>query len=119
MSTPTGLRDLLRLELTNAVRARDRTVAAAVRSALGALDNAEAVPVPEPTGGVVGVGGSEVPRRELDAEEERRVVAAELAELEAAATTFAGLGLSDRVAEAHRGADVLRAVLLAVGYSDS
>ena len=45
------LRDRFRARLTEAMRARDREVASALRSTLGVLDNAEAVPVVDSASG--------------------------------------------------------------------
>jgi 2'-5' RNA ligase len=69
-----GLRDRLRAGLRDAMRSRDRDAVAAIRSALAAVDNAEAVPL-DPTdhrhragaveGSAVGLGAAEVDRRHL------------------------------------------------------
>jgi hypothetical protein len=47
------LRERLRAELPAAMKRRDRTAAAALRSALGAIDNAEAVDAGEVRAGAV------------------------------------------------------------------
>ena len=83
------IRDRLRAALPAALKARDRPAAAAIRSALGAIDNAEAVtatrhaaPVVDGpiAGAVAGVGRADVPRRSLDEAEMRALVIAEVAE---------------------------------------
>lgn len=90
MSTPTGLRDALRAELTAAMKRRDRVGLAACRSALGAIDNAESHGVAAPRAGAVeaaavGVGAAEAARRELTEDDIRAVVTAEITERLAAA----------------------------------
>jgi uncharacterized protein YqeY len=42
------MRTTMRRDLTAALKARDRVAVSALRSALAAIDNAEAVPVPDP-----------------------------------------------------------------------
>ena len=51
---PSGIVERLRTALTGALSARDTVAAAALRSALGAIANAEAVPVPPAPGGLTG-----------------------------------------------------------------
>jgi uncharacterized protein len=89
------LRTTLRLELSRALKARDRTALAACRTALAAVDNAEAVPLRpgEPRAGaleqsVVGVGAADVARRELTEREVREVVVAEFRDLRSSADHF-------------------------------
>jgi len=111
------LRPRLRAALTAAMKSRDAAAVAALRSALAAIDNAEAVdpaqgPVPPPAGGpvaksVAGVGAAEVPRRELTAEEEAAIVAGEAAERRAAATEYERLGRTEDAARLRSEADLL------------
>lgn len=70
-----GLRERAAADLKEAMRRRDRTAVSALRSALAAIANAEAVPVEDGprgvggqhvAGGVVGLGAGEAQRRELD-----------------------------------------------------
>lgn len=114
------LRSHLRRQLSAAVRDRDRIAVGALREAIAALDNAEAVEpghdVPTQVsehvaGGVVGLGAAEVERRILDAESQRSIVRAEIEARLAAATTYAEHGQSARAAEPRLGADALLAVL--------
>lgn len=100
-------RAALREALSRAVKARDRVAVRALRSALAAVANAEAVPVDtvERAGAVeataVGVGANDRPRRELDPHAVREVVRSEHRELVEAA---------DGLASTHpERADVLRA----------
>ena len=68
-----GLRERLRDELRVAMKQRDKAAVAALRAALGVIDNAEAAdlsdaPGVEPgliAGGVAGLGAGEVARRQL------------------------------------------------------
>jgi hypothetical protein len=72
-STADGVRARLQGALGQAMKARDKTAIAAFRSALAAIDNAEAAdlsdaPPMQPgaiAGGVAGLGAGEVPRRAL------------------------------------------------------
>ena len=97
----------LREGLRSAIRSRDASAAAALRSALAAIENAEAVdaaaaPPSEPgviAGGVRGLGRGEVQRRPLDAAEALGILEAEVAEREAAAGDYERAG---REAEAGR-----------------
>jgi uncharacterized protein len=114
------LRTHLRRQLSAAVREHDRPAVSALRSALAALDNAEAVRPGEDfqpevsqhiAGGVAGVGAAEVERRVLDVESQRALVRAEIESSRAAATTYEQHGQSTRAAELRMGADVLAALL--------
>ena len=84
----------LQQELSRALKARDAEAVSALRSALGAIANAEAVPAPQRTGTEVmlGVGPSEVPRRELTDVDIAGIVRAEIVERRQAAAGLAGLG---------------------------
>ncbi|HET7351045.1 MAG TPA: hypothetical protein VFJ28_08900 [Marmoricola sp.] len=112
--TPT--RDALRSALTEARRAGDRDLAAALRTTLAALDNAEAVPgAPAETsaasahvaGGRAGLGAAEASRRVLAQDEERAIVRAEVEDLRAAAAEYSAAGHDERAASAARTAGVL------------
>lgn len=105
---PTTVRAALRAALTDAMRARDPVATAALRSAVAAIDNAEAVdpdaaPVATATsadvaGGVAGLGAAEVARRTLDEAEVLRVVRAEVDERQVAAADYERLGRADHAA---------------------
>jgi uncharacterized protein YqeY len=87
-----SLRLRLRAALPEAIRSRDKAAVSALRGALAALDNAEAVPLDEgsPQAGALeaspaGAGATEAARRELGEREVLDVVRAEADErLEAA-----------------------------------
>jgi uncharacterized protein len=81
------LRTHLRRRLSSALRDQDRPAVSALRSALAALDNAEALRPAEEfrseasehfAGGVAGLGAAEVERRVLNAESQRGIVKAEI-----------------------------------------
>src|SRR3954454_23633047 len=99
----TPLRQRLREALPAAMKSRDRPAVAALRSTLAAIDNAEAVVVDDGTRrGLaieetpVGVGAAEATRRLLTEDDVVRIVRAEVAEREAAATEYEQAGHTDR-----------------------
>jgi uncharacterized protein YqeY len=114
------LRTRLRQQLRVAVREHDRIAVDALRDAIAALDNAEAVePVDDTSnvtsqyvaGGVVGLGAAEAERRVLDGESQRAIVRAEVESRLAAATTYDEHGQSSRAADLRLSAEVLLALL--------
>jgi uncharacterized protein YqeY len=119
--TAPGVRDRLRRALGTAMRERDTVAVAALRSALGALDSAEAVspaPAAAPAvshprlaGTVAGLGASEVPRRELTEPEQTAVVRAEVADREAAAADYERAGRAEYAGRLRGEAAVLAAQL--------
>lgn len=88
----------------------------ACRSASAAIDNARAVPIQDrPQAGsvqasAVGVGATDVDRRELTEEDMRQLVAAEMQELMETATSLESIR-TDRSAELRAGAEALQRVL--------
>jgi hypothetical protein len=121
--TTSILRAALRSRLTVALRERDRAAAATLRAAIGALENAEAVPTSgelAPTtsshvaGAAVGLGAAEAERWVLGEADERAVVADEIAALRAAEGDYARAGAADRAAAARLAADLLEDVLATV-----
>jgi uncharacterized protein len=120
MQTDDDLRSRLRRQVSTAVRDRDRIAVNALRDAIAALDNAEAVEpgqdVPAQVsehvaGGVVGLGAAEVERRILDPESQRSILSAEIEARLADATTYEEHGQRARAAALRLGADALLAVL--------
>ncbi|GAB3881054.1 hypothetical protein GCM10028802_25820 [Terrabacter terrigena] len=102
------------------MRERDRAVTAALRNAVAAIENAEAVPVADGpmvggsadiAGAALGVGATEAARLVLDPAAERHVVASELAALLEAEGAYAAAGDPERAATAAAGAEALRDVL--------
>jgi uncharacterized protein YqeY len=110
------LRDRLRAAVPAAMKARDRRTASALRSALAAIDNAEAVEIRDVRAGAiemspVGVGAAEVARRELTEAEIAAVVRGEVEELREAAVAYEAAGRGDKAAELTAEADALTAHL--------
>lgn len=99
------MRARMRADLTTALKARDRVAIAALRSALSALENAEAVvvgdagPIVDGTehvvGTVVGVGAAEAARRELTAADVHAVLRDEVAQRVTAADEYRTLDQPD------------------------
>ena len=125
------LRAALRSRLTVAMRERDRGAVAVLRSAVAAIENAEAVPVAqlqasttaasttssEVAGSALGVGAAEADRRDLDAAAERAVVLAEVAALVEAEQVYAAAGDTARARSASAGVAVLESILESVPES--
>ncbi|MCP2251672.1 hypothetical protein LY13_000403 [Prauserella aidingensis] len=90
----------MRTALKDAMKAKDKGATAALRSALGAIDNAEAVPAhaaPDAgsenvAGAVSGVGAADVARRELTADDVAAIVREAVAERRANAAQYDELG---------------------------
>jgi len=125
MSTPSpggDVRSRLRGALRAAMKGRDMVAVAALRSALAAIGNAEAVPLPAVpsgppagnahiAGGVVGPGGAEVSRRALTEEDAAGIAAAEAAERRAAARDYQAAGRPGRAERLLREAGAIEAAL--------
>lgn len=114
------LRVGLRRRLSEVVRNRDRVAVAALREAISALDNAEAVPIDTDlndqvgqyvAGGVVGLSAGEAERRVLDAEAQQAVMRTIIDARLAAANTYDQHGQSERAADLRLGAEILIAAL--------
>ncbi|WP_345268075.1 hypothetical protein [Nocardioides nanhaiensis] len=103
MTSP--LRESLRSRLLRARRERDTAAVSALRTAIAAVENAEAVPIP--AAGPV----TEVDRRVLGADEERRLVGDEAADLRLAERDHRSRGDQQRALVAAAGAEVLEQVL--------
>jgi uncharacterized protein len=97
-----GVRARLRLALSDALRARDMVAVSAVRSALSAISNAEAVnpgsaqvaqgTSPYVAGAAAGLGAGEARRRSLSAAEVSQIIGAEIAERQRAAREYEQAG---------------------------
>jgi|HubBroStandDraft_2_1064218.scaffolds.fasta_scaffold590820_2 uncharacterized protein YqeY len=116
-----GVRARLGLALRAALRTRDQAAMAALRSALAAIANAEAVsPDAFPpaaagsahfAGATAGPGATEVARRVLSEADQIQIVRAEIAERQQAASKYAAAGHAARGARLQAEADVLSAAL--------
>lgn len=93
------LRGQISAAMTAALRARDAVAVSVLRSALGAIDNAGAVPGPDRYRPKLGVGAGEAERRGLSVEDIRAIVRSEIADRNSAAAELERLG---RVADAER-----------------
>jgi uncharacterized protein YqeY len=121
----------LQVALRAAMRERDTVAMSALRSALGAIANAEAVPLPEAfgrtlpgapppvppsenmpiAGSVAGLGGAEIDRRMLTDDEATAIAAAEAADRRAAARDYQAAGHADRAGRLRREAQAIEAAL--------
>ena len=121
---PSSLERTLRAALVPAMRAKDTVAVAALRSALAAISNAEAVdpsasPVEVRTaassehvaGALVGLGAAEVARRQLSDDDVRRIVLDEVTSREADADTLERHGAAERAVTLRAEAEVLSTVL--------
>jgi uncharacterized protein YqeY len=117
--TASPLRAALRDALTVAMKDRDRVATSALRSALAAIDNAEAVDVslapPEQpaviAGGVVGLGAGEVTRRTITDDDVRAILRDAISEREAAAAQYDELSRHDDASRLRTEASVLAALV--------
>lgn len=116
------VRTHLRRDLTAALKNRDKVAAAALRSALAAIENAEssgvdpAVPADgseHVAGAAVGVGAAEAERRVLTEPDVHAIVAREVSERSASAQEYVRLGREDAADRLRAEADVLSRYLSA------
>lgn len=90
--TTLPVREQLKADLLKAMKARDKIAVVTIRTMLGAIDNAEAVPLPQ--GLVFAMDGSaEVPRRLLTEEDIRAILTRERDERRRAHAQYEALGL--------------------------
>jgi uncharacterized protein len=117
---PSALRVVLRSRLTAAMRERDRAAVSVLRTAVAAIENAEAVPTDEGAavttsadvaGAAIGLGVTEGERRPLDDPAERSIVLAEVRSLTEAEVAFAAAGRTEQARDAALGAALLSDVL--------
>lgn len=106
----------MRAGLSAAMKSRDRAAASALRSALAAVDNAEAVDVAEHRAGALensatGLGVAEVARRQLTEQDIEQIVRAEVDERRKVAGQYESLGQTDRAATLHAEAEALTGLL--------
>ncbi|MGW5353962.1 hypothetical protein ACWERV_26010 [Streptomyces sp. NPDC004031] len=117
-AAPDTLQQRLRAALPAAMRARDKATLALLRSTLAAIENAEAVDLPDaPRGSLaieqtpVGAGAAEAARRELTEADVEGIVRAELAEREAAAEAYDRAGQAAQAEQLRAGVAVVSAYL--------
>jgi hypothetical protein len=113
---PATLRDRMRHALPAAMKARDMTAVAALRSALAAIDNAEAVDASfaptvdmaaEIANSAVGLGAGDVQRRTLSGAQMTGIVRSEITDRRTAAADYERAGQHDRAERLRGEADVL------------
>jgi uncharacterized protein YqeY len=120
------IRTRLRRALTEALKARDAEAVSALRSALSAIGNAEAVDPGEVSrpgasgsihfaGAAAGLGAAEAERRHLTEADVAAIVRAEAVEREAAASQYERSGHDEQAAGLRHGT---RALLAALAGSD-
>lgn len=118
-----AVRDRLSQALRDALRGRDQVATSALRSALAAIANAEAVAAsaqPAPAqgsehfaGAAAGLGATEAARKELTESDVREIVLAEIADRDTAVRQYARGGHADRADRLRAEITVLRGVLAA------
>ena len=110
----------LRAALKEAMKSRDVVATSAIRSALGAIDNAGSVPVTDRdvtegpghiAGSVQGLGAGDVPPREMDDEQIIEIVLAEVKGRERAAEEYTDLGRTEEAARLRSEGEVLLSLL--------
>lgn len=115
------IQESLQRELTEAIRRRDTSVVAVLRSALSALANAQAAPTSNDAntatgsrhfaGAVSGLGAAEVERLTQGEEQQRTIIADEVAELSAHVGRLDSLCRRDEADAARRALQILTGVL--------
>ena len=117
---PQALRDILRRGLTRAMKAREPDAVSALRTAIAAIDNAEAVPAPDEspatTSGHIasahaGIGATEAARRNLSPSEQQAILRDQVSAYNAEADRYAALGQQDAAARLRAQAGLLSAYL--------
>jgi uncharacterized protein len=122
------VRQRLRGALRDAMRSRDAEAASALRSALAAIDNAEAIPVGQTTstatssphfaGAVAGLGAAEAQRRGLTETGMSEIIDAEITERLSAASEYERGGFAEQGGRLRREAQALRDALGASAEAD-
>jgi uncharacterized protein len=116
-----AIRMRLREGLSQALKSRDKIAISALRSALGAIGNAEAVDAPAASpavssphvaGAVAGPGAGEAQRRPLNGGQVEEIVRAEISERHCAAREYEQAGHTGQAARLRGEAQVLMAVVL-------
>jgi hypothetical protein len=115
-----ALRAVLRHGLITALKTRDADAMAALRTAIAAIDNAQAVPASDQTptpasthiaGARSGAGSTEAPRRQLGGGELRDILRAQITEHAREADRYHALGQADAAERLRRQARTLTAYL--------
>jgi hypothetical protein len=117
ISDAESIRDALRVAVVRAMKQRDRAALAVYRTALAAIDNAEAIPLDEShhsAGAIelspIGPGRTDAPRRSLTEQDMIDIVLSEARERRATATSLAGRN-ADAARRLDHEADLLQAMV--------
>ncbi|MBV9206853.1 MAG: hypothetical protein JO037_16010 [Actinobacteria bacterium] len=123
------MRMRLNRALSRALKSRDSIAVSALRSALGAIGNAEAPDSgaassaasgsPHFAGTAAGLGAGEIQRRRLSGAEVDEIVRVEITERQAAAREYEQTGHADRAARLQSEAQVLMAAVRAENEEDA
>ena len=101
---PQALRDALRRDLASAMKARDPDAVSALRTVIAAIDNAEAVPVPDESpattsghvaGARAGLGAAEAARRDLTGSQQQAILSDQITGYTTEADRYEALGHPD------------------------
>ena len=92
-STSVPIRDRLRSDLKSAMKTKDQMLMRVLRTAIAAIDNAEAVE--GPTGAVGTIGYGDVPRRHLEPPKAVEILEAEIHERETGSAEYRRVGRAD------------------------
>lgn len=107
------IREQMKADLTQAMKARDSLAVTTLRSVLGAIDNAEAIPVTEakiPVEPVIGKS-NEAPRKLLTAADIRQILQHEIEDRRAASAEYARLGQPAEAERLQKAAGLIEAYL--------
>jgi len=116
-----ALRHALRRDLAMAMKAREPDAVAALRAAIAAIDNAEAIPAPEArqaatsshiAGARAGLGAAEAARRDLSDSDQRAVLREQITGYTTEADRYEALGQPAAAARLRAQAHLLSAYLL-------
>ena len=101
---PRALRDALRRDLASAMKAREPDAVSALRTAIAAIDNAEAVPAPDEraattsghiAGARAGLGAAEAARRDLTGSQQQAILRDQITGYTTEADRYEALGHPD------------------------
>lgn len=101
-----SIREQMKLDLTAAMKAREMVAVSTLRTVLGAIDNAEAVPVTTPLEYSNGKT-KDVPRKQLTLTDIEQILRQELNARQAAALKYQDLGKADEAARLQQEADLI------------
>src|SRR5215469_8403861 len=121
----TSIQTRLRAALTEALSSRDTVAASALRTALSAIANSEAITPAETgrtrsssahvAGAVAGLGAADAPRRQLTDADITAIITADITDRLSAANDYDRLDRPDQSARLRREADILSDLLTVQG----